>query len=224
MDNEQILQGIAAIKAGDKYQARQLLIAAIKQNPRDEEAWFGLYDAVETEDQRTRCLQEILRINPDNVLARKLLEQRQAAEETRAVALPQAGTPPSEPTSPAPVQTAECLACRAPLAIPPDVGQIQCASCGLLLGVQRNAGWVILKPVKKVPRNAQASRAGARTAARRAPATRRQQARRAVPARAAPSRKPDRGVKIMIAGILALGVLCVLLAITAIVLSYLNVI
>jgi|GEM_PF-849659 len=64
-------QGIAALKAGDRLRARQLLAAAVSANPRDERAWLWLSGAVEADAQRIECLRRVLTINPSNDVARK---------------------------------------------------------------------------------------------------------------------------------------------------------
>ena len=64
-------QGIAALKRGDKVRARQLLIEAAKQNPDNVQAWLWLSGAVETDRERVHCLQQVLRLNPDNQAAAK---------------------------------------------------------------------------------------------------------------------------------------------------------
>lgn len=169
MSNELVLQGVAALKEGNKLRARQIFISAIKQNPKDEEAWFGLYDAVESTEQRTRCLQEILRINPSNALARQMLEQHQATDESLNALLQKTEPPPSQPTPPQPqpvapppppIQTAACTSCGAPLNIPPDVEHIHCSYCGASLAVQRSAGSVALKLAEKVSQAIQESGTG----------------------------------------------------------------
>jgi tetratricopeptide (TPR) repeat protein len=74
MDNL-IQQGINAYKSGDKENARKLLIAATKQFPNDEQSWGWLYNVCKTDHERIQCLQQVLRINPQNEKASQLLNK-----------------------------------------------------------------------------------------------------------------------------------------------------
>lgn len=62
---------ITAIKAGDKATGKQLLIEIIRGNPKDEAAWLWMTQAVNTNQERLKCLQNVLKINPNNELAKK---------------------------------------------------------------------------------------------------------------------------------------------------------
>ena len=66
------------MKAGNKSKARGLFIAAIRQNPNNELAWSWIFGLMETDEQRIRCLKEILRINPANIKASQALEKLEA--------------------------------------------------------------------------------------------------------------------------------------------------
>lgn len=156
MNNELVTQGIEALKAGDKVKARHLFISAIKQKPNDEEAWKGLYSAVENNEQRIRCLQEILRINPANENARQTLEKLQAPVDALNELFQKAEQPPQVPPQPN-IQTAACSSCGAPLKIPPDTEHINCSYCGASLTVQRSAGSIALKLAEKVSQAIQES-------------------------------------------------------------------
>src|SRR5262245_12069750 len=79
-DPETLLaQGIAALKAGDRAGARDLLAQVIRLNPSDERAWLWLSGAVETDDERRRCLERVLQINPQNAAAQRGLAALTAA-------------------------------------------------------------------------------------------------------------------------------------------------
>jgi hypothetical protein len=77
---EQTRQGIAALKAGDKARARALLAAAVKENARDEYAWLGLSVALEDEDKKRYCLEQVLSINPSNQAALQAMVELQEAK------------------------------------------------------------------------------------------------------------------------------------------------
>lgn len=62
-------QGIAALKGGDKARARFLLRSALEHNLDDLQAWMWLSGAVELDDDRLECLQQVMRIDPGNPAA-----------------------------------------------------------------------------------------------------------------------------------------------------------
>ena len=67
-------KGIAALKAGQKAEARRLLAQVVQQDKNDETAWLWLSGAVETDEQRAYCLKRVLAINPKNESAKKGLQ------------------------------------------------------------------------------------------------------------------------------------------------------
>jgi formylglycine-generating enzyme required for sulfatase activity len=67
-------QGIAALKAGHKAEARDLLTQVVEQDERNEMAWLWLSGAVETDEERRICLENVLAINPNNSVAQRGLE------------------------------------------------------------------------------------------------------------------------------------------------------
>lgn len=70
-----LTQGIAAAKAGNKQEARRLLDAAIKAAPNDERTWGWFYNVAANDEERFRCVNEVLRINPNNEMAKKKLDE-----------------------------------------------------------------------------------------------------------------------------------------------------
>jgi hypothetical protein len=66
-----LAQGIAEAKAGNKQQARKLLGAAIRAAPEDERGWGWFYTVCENDQERLKCLGEVLRIKPDLEAVRK---------------------------------------------------------------------------------------------------------------------------------------------------------
>src|SRR5689334_10098913 len=91
-----VQEGIAAIKAGRKEEARQLLNKAVDLDERSEQAWLWLSACVETVDEQQICLENVLSINPANQKARKGLEAL-----TKQIGQKPAAAPPP-PTPPAP--------------------------------------------------------------------------------------------------------------------------
>jgi tetratricopeptide (TPR) repeat protein len=78
--DELVQQGIAAKKAGKRDEARKYFIAAIKQNRDNEYAWQFMYNVANDDKERLSCLQQILRINPQNERAKDLLDQLKNSE------------------------------------------------------------------------------------------------------------------------------------------------
>ena len=72
MDTDTMLQrAIAALKAGRKAEARRLLEAILVINERHEQAWLWLSGAVDSDEERIVCLENVLAINPANLRARQ---------------------------------------------------------------------------------------------------------------------------------------------------------
>lgn len=64
-------QGINALKRGNRNEAQKILKQAITQNPQDIQAWLWLSGAVNNDQERLRCLQKVLKIDPENSVATK---------------------------------------------------------------------------------------------------------------------------------------------------------
>ena len=73
--DELLKQGIAVLNEGRKAEARRLLMQVVEQDERSEMAWLWLSGAVDTDEERRTCLENVLAINPDNQAARRGLEQ-----------------------------------------------------------------------------------------------------------------------------------------------------
>lgn len=73
-------QGIVAYKAGKRDEARKCFIAAIKQNRDNERSWQFMYNVANDKKEKLSCLQQILRINPQNEKAITLHNQLQTSE------------------------------------------------------------------------------------------------------------------------------------------------
>jgi len=94
-------QGIAALKAGRKAEARHLLMQVVEQDERNEMAWLWLSGAVDTDEDRHICLDNVLAINPNNAAAKRGLERLLAS--TNALS----PKPGAEPTTIPPEQPAQ---------------------------------------------------------------------------------------------------------------------
>ena len=79
-----LTQAIEYAKAGDKVKARQILTEIVQTEPNNETAWLWMSSVVEKKEQQTYCLQQALRINPNNQHATvglsKLTSQHDSAE------------------------------------------------------------------------------------------------------------------------------------------------
>jgi tetratricopeptide (TPR) repeat protein len=64
-------QAIAAVKAYDRKKARDILSRLIKVDPRNARYWLWLSTVVDTPKEITYCLQEVLKIDPDNAIAKR---------------------------------------------------------------------------------------------------------------------------------------------------------
>lgn len=87
-------QGIIAYRAGNRDEARKLFAAAIKQNQNDERVWGWMYNVANNDQERKYCLQQVLRINPQNEKAKSKLNDFMELE-----------SPHEKPVSVQPVQS-----------------------------------------------------------------------------------------------------------------------
>jgi hypothetical protein len=106
--NNILEQGIAALKAGQKAEARHLLEQVVQQDKDNETAWLWLSGAVDTDSDRIHCLRETLRINPNNQHARRGLEMLESKAPTPRPAQPVERKPTRPPpTTAEPIQVVE---------------------------------------------------------------------------------------------------------------------
>ena len=109
--NQLAQQGANALKGGDKPRARQFLQRAVETDPGDVQAWLWLSGAVEPDQEKAKCLQQVLRLDPNNPMAAKGLAQliargsisvQQEASSPAPVAAPPTPAPATLPLSAAP--------------------------------------------------------------------------------------------------------------------------
>ena len=67
-------KGIAAVRAGNLSLARQLLNAALTEDPNDVQAWLWMSGIVHTPAEKRQCLRRVLEIDPANAAAKRGLE------------------------------------------------------------------------------------------------------------------------------------------------------
>ncbi|TET50293.1 MAG: hypothetical protein E3J64_08420, partial [Anaerolineales bacterium] len=121
-------QGIAALRAGDTAKARHHLSLAVQRAPRDEKAWLWLSGAMDSDEERLKCLKRVLSINPANVAA-----QRGVAEVEKRVASRRparsAATASAKPEAPVPAVEARRRT-RTRLQVKGVATAAVCLSCG----------------------------------------------------------------------------------------------
>lgn len=67
-------EAVNAIRMGDRETGRQLLEEILEVDENSEEVWLWLSSVVDTDEDREICLENVLALNPDNVVARRGLE------------------------------------------------------------------------------------------------------------------------------------------------------
>src|SRR5512141_1360254 len=75
---DKLKQAIELIKSGERERARQLLIEHLKTDPKNDSAWVWMASVVETAELKQECLEEALKYNPKNEVARRALAEIQA--------------------------------------------------------------------------------------------------------------------------------------------------
>lgn len=88
-------RGIAAAKAGNKEEARQLLQQSVRIEPRNEAAWLWLASVARDAGERKFCLEQVITINPSNPTA---LQALQALSGTSSAAPPSGDSTSSVPS------------------------------------------------------------------------------------------------------------------------------
>lgn len=72
--SEKLPIAIEAIKAGNKQLGQQLLAQILQSDPNNEQAWLWMSTVVD-EDKRKYCIERVLKINPNNILASQALSE-----------------------------------------------------------------------------------------------------------------------------------------------------
>jgi anti-sigma-K factor RskA len=96
-------EGIRIFQAGDKQKAARILARSVQIDSHDEEAWYWLSACVDGLDKKRYCLQEVLKINPENTKARlrlsklegfaadEVTKKKQVTESSRRSQIPRIG-------------------------------------------------------------------------------------------------------------------------------------
>jgi hypothetical protein len=82
-----IEDGKNAVAAGNVQQARLIFEALLQENPRSEEAWLGLADALTEPNDKRICYENVLKINKRNQAAREGLRSLEPEEDPLVAAL-----------------------------------------------------------------------------------------------------------------------------------------
>lgn len=81
MGSNLVDQGMAALKAGDKRQAVQLLAQGVKEDRDNEKGWYYLAQLQRDPAKKEQCLKHVLRINPNNSRAQAQLDELTVADD-----------------------------------------------------------------------------------------------------------------------------------------------
>jgi hypothetical protein len=65
---------INAIRTGDREEGRQILEEILETDESNEDVWLWLSSVVDSDEDREICLENVLALNPDNVVAQRGLE------------------------------------------------------------------------------------------------------------------------------------------------------
>jgi len=115
-DLKQLLRdGITAARAGQKEQARELLLRVIEQDERNEPAWLWLSGIVDDPEERRICLENVLAINPNSAAAQAGLRFLTSGDQPTSP--PRSYAP--QPSIQAPAPTAQSDLPAAPSPAPP---------------------------------------------------------------------------------------------------------
>jgi hypothetical protein len=140
MENQRLANAIQLSRSGRKAEAKQLLESILREDSANALAWLWMSDVVPEDAEKRVCLENVLAIDPENVLARRgleILEQRspEISETTESIQPPEVEEQPwEEPISypeiaePLPVPEPEISYVEEPIsypetaAPPPDLG------------------------------------------------------------------------------------------------------
>ncbi len=118
---QRIQRALKALRAGDKEQARSLLLSVVDEQEDNERAWLYLSAAVETLEEQQICLENVLAINPANEKARQGLERVNKALAARRSGSP---APPASASSPSPFVTTDFPSPASPSAKSPFIEDV----------------------------------------------------------------------------------------------------
>ena len=71
-------EAIEYIRMGNREEGRQILEEILESDEGNEEVWLWLSSVVDSDEDREICLENVLALNPDNIVAQKGLEALQS--------------------------------------------------------------------------------------------------------------------------------------------------
>ncbi len=132
-----LAQGIAAAKAGQKDQAKEILLQALKLDERNELAWLRLSGVLYTLEEKRICPENVLAINPGNTRAQAGLDHLRQAQPSA----PEVQERCPRCSAAIPSSATACPHCDLPLIVAcPHCGEYAsieeatCRQCGQALG------------------------------------------------------------------------------------------
>jgi hypothetical protein len=142
MTTDKLTVAVTAAKEGNTDLARQLLAEYLRENPSSEMGWLWLYACGKTVNQKRYCLDQALKINPNNEGTKKALVRldnpESAQNNTKSVEQAPAQTPQ-------PISVNEvCQKCGKPR----ETNASFCVSCGHSFGGAQNVAKVTLAQSK----------------------------------------------------------------------------
>lgn len=94
--SDALKEGIRALRAGDRPRARELLTAIVTADEHNEQAWLWLSHAVDSDQERLICIENVLTLNPNNQQAQQALKKIEARRAKKQAAQ----RPPPPPPKP----------------------------------------------------------------------------------------------------------------------------
>ena len=98
---DDLQHAIELIRAGDRAGGKRLLVGILQAEPRNELAWLWLAATVDEVEQQRECLARVLRINPQNQPALRILRTIRDGAST-VTPIPPSALPAASPSRPAP--------------------------------------------------------------------------------------------------------------------------
>ncbi|HEX9370582.1 MAG TPA: hypothetical protein VF897_06225, partial [Roseiflexaceae bacterium] len=123
-------QGIAAARAGQREEARALLMRVVEADERSEQGWLWLAGVMDDPEDMRTCLENVLDLNPGNVKAQQGLAWIESRYGPRATPATAPATGPTVRLAPEVAPVVPLPAAQLPpaeIAAPPDN---PCPYCG----------------------------------------------------------------------------------------------
>jgi hypothetical protein len=123
-------QGIAAVRAGQREEARVLLMRVVEADERSEQGWLWLAGVMDDPEDMRTCLENVLDLNPGNVKAQQGLAWIESRYGPRAAPVAAPATGPTVRLAPEVAPAVPLPAAQPPpaeIAAPPDN---PCPYCG----------------------------------------------------------------------------------------------